>query len=148
MSHEVLITRRQSIFNSITNPGRSGRQHPVPASTVFLRPPSAWICKKIKNAFSPGYQDLMGHLILTTSSWSILNWITLLWIVRKDSWKDPEGLYSFCGGIAPKKNLNLQLLRVFARRNSPQRGISLWHHWHSIVYNILPLSLFALIIQL
>ena len=43
----------------------------------MLRPASAWICKKIKNALSSGYQDLIGHLILTTSPWSILTWITL-----------------------------------------------------------------------
>jgi hypothetical protein len=49
----------------------------------MLRPPSAWICKKIKNALSPGYQDLMGHLILTTSPWSILTWITLIGIKQQ-----------------------------------------------------------------
>ena len=41
-------------------------------------PPLPGFAKKIKNASSSGYQDLMGHLILTTSSWSILTWITLL----------------------------------------------------------------------
>ena len=80
MSHEVLITRRQSIFDFFANPGRGGPQK-VGAGRCWLvgmlRPPSAWICKKIKNALSPGYQDLMGHLILTTSPWSILTWITL-----------------------------------------------------------------------
>ena len=30
---------------------------------------------------SSGYQDLMGHLILAASSWSVLTWITLLCIV-------------------------------------------------------------------
>ena len=54
---------------------------PAPASTGLLRPASAWICKRIKNALSSGYQDLMGHLILTTSPWSILNWITLMYSV-------------------------------------------------------------------
>ena len=81
MSHEVLITRRQSIFDFFANPGRGGPQHPnqpAPASTDLLRPASAWICKKIKNALSSGYQDLMGHLILTTSPWSVLSWITLI----------------------------------------------------------------------
>ena len=39
------------------------------------------LCKKIKNPLSRGYQDLMGHLILTTSPWSILTWITLIFIV-------------------------------------------------------------------
>ena len=80
MSHEVLITRGQSIFNFFANPGRGRPQHPrqpAPASTGLLRPASAWICKKIKNALSSGYQDLMGHLILTTSPWSVLTWITL-----------------------------------------------------------------------
>ena len=84
MSHEVLITRRQSIFDFFANPGRGGPQK-VGAGRCWLvgmlRPPSAWICKKIKNALSPGYQDLMGHLILTTSPWSILTWITLLQIL-------------------------------------------------------------------
>ena len=83
MSHGVLITRRQSIFIFFANPGRGGPQHPnqpAPASTDLLRPASAWICKKIKNALSPGYQDLMGHLILTTSPWSILTWITLVYM--------------------------------------------------------------------
>ena len=81
MSHEVLITRRQSIFDFFANPGRGGPQK-AGASWCWLpgmlRPASAWICKKIKNALSSGYQDLMGHLILTTSPWSILTWITLL----------------------------------------------------------------------
>ena len=44
------------------------------------RPASAWICKKIKNALSSGYQDLMGHLISTTSPWSILTWIQWLYL--------------------------------------------------------------------
>ena len=87
MSHEVLITRRQSIFDFFANPGR-GRPQKVGAGRCWLvgmlRPPSAWICKKIKNALSPGYQDLMGHLILTTSPWSILTWITLVYI---DWWR-------------------------------------------------------------
>ena len=81
MSHEVLITRGQSIFIFFANPGRGRPQHPrqpAPASTGLLRPASAWIFKKIKNALSSGYQVLMGHLILTTSPWSILTWITLL----------------------------------------------------------------------
>ena len=84
MSHEVLITRRQSIFIFFANPGRGGPQHPnqpAPASTDLLRPASAWICKKIINALSSGYQDLMGHQILTTSPWSVLTWITLISIV-------------------------------------------------------------------
>ena len=61
MSVEVLITMRQRIF-------------------IFFA--SAWICKKIKNPLSHGYQDLTGHLILTTSSWSILTWITLVRMVK------------------------------------------------------------------
>ena len=56
---------------------------PVLASTGFLRPASTWICRKIINAFSSGYQDLMGHLILTTSPWSVLTWITLVFSVTK-----------------------------------------------------------------
>ena len=58
MSHEVLITRRQSIFDFFANPGRGG---PQKAGAVWcwlpgmLRPASAWICKKIKNALSSGY---------------------------------------------------------------------------------------------
>ena len=54
MSHEVLITRRQSIFNFFANPGRGGPQHPrqpAPASTGLLRPASAWICKKNQKCF-------------------------------------------------------------------------------------------------
>ena len=81
MSHEVLITRRQSIFDFFANPGR-GRPQKLGAGRCWLvgmlRPASAWICKKNKNALSSGYQDLMGHLILTTSPWSILTWITLV----------------------------------------------------------------------
>ena len=76
MSYEVLITRRQSIFNFFANPGRGRSQHPrqpAPASTGLLRPPSAWICKKIKNALSSGYQDLMGHLILIRSDLNYTN---------------------------------------------------------------------------
>ena len=84
MSHEVLITRRQSIFDFFANPGRGGPQK-AGASWCWLpgmlRPASAWICKKIKNALSSGYQVLMGHLILTTSPWSILTWITLLYSI-------------------------------------------------------------------
>ena len=82
MSHEVLITRRQSIFIFFANPGKGGPQHPVPASISLLRSASDWICKKIRNALSFGYQDLMWHLILTTSPWSILTWITLVCMVR------------------------------------------------------------------
>ena len=61
MSHEVLIARRQSIFDFFAYPGRGGPQK-AGASWCWLpgmlRPASAWICKKIKNAFSSGYQDL------------------------------------------------------------------------------------------
>ena len=87
MSHEVLMTRRQSIFYFFANPGRGG---PQKAGAVWcwlpgmLRPASAWICKKIRNAFSSDYQDLMGHLILTTSPWSILIWITLLYMANNN----------------------------------------------------------------
>ena len=31
---------------------------------------------------SPGYQDLMGHLILTVDLWSVLTWITLVHTVK------------------------------------------------------------------
>ena len=88
MSYEVLTTTRQSIFIFFANPGRGGPQHPrqpAPASNGLLRPASAWICKKIKNALSSGYQDLMGHLILTTSPWSILTWITLVSKLKADA---------------------------------------------------------------
>ena len=53
---------------------------------------SAWICKKIKNALSSAYQDLLGHLILTTSPWSILTWITLLSSVKSKQ----NILFNFC----------------------------------------------------
>ena len=80
MSHEVLITRRQSIFHSFAYPGRGGPQKAGAGwcwGGWMLRPTSAWICKEINNALSSGYQDPMGHLILTTSPWSVLTWITL-----------------------------------------------------------------------
>ena len=96
MSHEVLITRRQSIFDFFANPGRGGPQHPnqpAPASTDLLRPASAWICKKIKNALSSGYQDLMGHLILTTSPWSVLTWITLMFNDYPTIWYYPTWFF-------------------------------------------------------
>jgi hypothetical protein len=71
MSHEVLITRRQNIFNYFANPGRGRPQHPVTASTSQHWYSEACLCldlqKEIKNALSSGYQDLMGHLILTIS---------------------------------------------------------------------------------
>ena len=55
MSHEVLVTRRQSIFNFFANPGR-GRPQKAGASWCWLvgmpRLASAWICKKSKNALS------------------------------------------------------------------------------------------------
>ena len=54
MSHEVLITRTQSIFIFFANPGRCGPQHPnqpAPASTDLLRLASAWICKKNQKCF-------------------------------------------------------------------------------------------------
>jgi hypothetical protein len=49
----------------------AGLRRPVLAGAGWywmLMPASAWIFKKIKNALSSAYQDLMGHLILTTSS--------------------------------------------------------------------------------
>ena len=67
MSHEVLIARRQSIFLQIhAETGLSIQYQPAPASTGQHRPSegAAWIWKKNKTS---GYQDLMGHLILTTS---------------------------------------------------------------------------------
>ena len=91
MSHEALITRKKKLF-FLANPGR-GR--PQRASAVLagagwywmLWPPAPWICKKIKNALSSSYQDLMGHLILTTSPWSILTWITLMLVKIEWYWK-------------------------------------------------------------
>ena len=81
MSHEVLITKRQSVFIFLQIQAEGGPQHPLPASTSQHRPSEARLCldlQKInKNALSSGYQDLMGHLILTTSPWSVLTWITL-----------------------------------------------------------------------
>ena len=68
--------QKTKLFDFFANPGRGRLQYPVPASTGLLRPVSTWICKKIKKALSSGY--LMGHLILTTSPWSILTWITLV----------------------------------------------------------------------
>ena len=56
----------------------------------MLRPLAPWICKKTnKNALSSGYQDLMGHLILTARPWSVLPWITLvcIFIHKKDIYK-------------------------------------------------------------
>jgi hypothetical protein len=72
MSHEVLITRKQSIFYFFANPGSgwSQKANVVLAGAGWnwmLRSASAWICEKNKNALSSGYQDLMGHLILTTN---------------------------------------------------------------------------------
>ena len=49
----------------------AGLRRPVLAGAGWywmLRPASAWICKKIINALSSGYQDLMGYLILTNRS--------------------------------------------------------------------------------
>ena len=77
MSHEVLITRRLSIFNFFANPGRGGPQHPVPASTSQHRTSEAHLCldlqKKIK---------MLCHLVIRTlwdtSPWSVLTWITLI----------------------------------------------------------------------
>ena len=68
MSHEVLITRRQSIFDFFANPGR-GRPQKAGASWCWLvLDAEARFCldlqKKNKNALSSGYQDIMGHLIL------------------------------------------------------------------------------------
>jgi hypothetical protein len=49
MSHEFLISRRQSIFNFFANPGRSGHQHPVPTSTSQHWPSEARICLDLQN---------------------------------------------------------------------------------------------------
>ena len=78
MSHEVLISRWQSIFifckstdleASASQPASTGQHRPAPASTGLLRPLAPWICKKYKNSLFSGYQDLTGHLILTTRPW-------------------------------------------------------------------------------
>ena len=58
MSHEVLITRKQSIFNFLSNPGRGGPQHPVPASTSQYWPSEARLRLDLQNN-KKCYQDLM-----------------------------------------------------------------------------------------
>ena len=70
MSSEVLITRRQSIFNFFANPGRGGPQKAGADWCWLVLDAEARFCldlQKYKNALSSSYQDLMGHLILTTS---------------------------------------------------------------------------------
>ena len=70
MSHEVLITRRQSIFIFFENPGRGGPQKAGAGWYWLVLDAEASLClnlQKNKNALSSGYQDHMGHLILTTS---------------------------------------------------------------------------------
>ena len=57
MSHEVLITRRQSI----------GASEGWCWLLLNAEAASSLDLQKNKNALSSGYQDLMGHLILTTS---------------------------------------------------------------------------------
>ena len=82
MSHEVLITRGQSIFNFFANPGRGRPQHPrqpAPASTGLLRPASAWICKKNQKCFvfwlsGPHRTSNFGHQSLIRSD---LNYTTM-----------------------------------------------------------------------
>ena len=44
ISHEVLITRRHSIFDFFANPGRGWPQHPVPASPSQHWPFEANLC--------------------------------------------------------------------------------------------------------
>ena len=87
MSHEVLITRRQSIFIFFCKSRQRRASASQPASTGQHRPSEARLCLDLqrnkKNALSSGYQDLMGHLILTTSPWSVLIWITLSFTVQK-----------------------------------------------------------------
>ena len=97
MSHEVLVTRRQSIFNFLANPGRGGPKKAGASWCWLVRVlmlASAWICKKIKNALSSGYQDLMGHLILTASPWSILTWITLMLTSSCHFWKGEKNYHA------------------------------------------------------
>ena len=68
MSHEVLITRRQSIFDVFANPGRGGPQKAGASWCWLVLDAEVRLCldlQKNKNALSSGYQDLMGHLILT-----------------------------------------------------------------------------------
>ena len=63
------MTRRQSIFDSFANPGRGGPQK-VGAGWCWLvldAEACLYLDLQKKNALSSGYQDLMGHLILTTS---------------------------------------------------------------------------------
>ena len=73
MSHEVLITKRQSIFNIFANPGSWGPQKAsagwcwlVLDAEYIAEASSSLDLQKNKNALSSGYQYLMGHLILTT----------------------------------------------------------------------------------
>ena len=71
MSHEVLITWRQSIFIFFANPGWGRPQHPAPASTGILRPASAWICKKKnKNALVDPFWPELHYWALSTNFWN------------------------------------------------------------------------------
>ena len=70
MSHEVLITRRQSIYDFFANPGRGRPQKAGAGWCWLILDAEACLCldfQKNKNALSSGFQDLVGHLILTTS---------------------------------------------------------------------------------
>ena len=67
------------------NPGRGRPQKAGAGWLGCWGPPLSGFAKKSKNALSSGYQDLMEHLILTTSPWSILTWITLVSKLKADA---------------------------------------------------------------
>ena len=75
MPHEVLITRRQSIFNFLQIQAEAGLSSQC-IKCVYILAAKANLCldfqKKNLNALTSGYQDLTGHLVLTTSPLSIL----------------------------------------------------------------------------
>ncbi len=69
MSREFLITIRQSIFNFLANPVRGRPQKAGAAWCWLVLDAEACVCldlQKNKNALSSSYQELMGHLILTS----------------------------------------------------------------------------------
>ena len=83
MSHEVMITRRQSISNFFQIQGAGGLRRPVLAGAGWywlLSPLTAWICKIIKNALSSGYHGtsnfdhqtlIRSDLNYTNAQWSV-----------------------------------------------------------------------------
>ena len=108
----------------------------------MLRPASSWICKKNKNALSSGYQDLMGHLILTTCLWSVLTWITLVYSVGTASFIVSVWWWSaiqsfkwtsiFCGDFEPychHTELACPRLRSFMQFQPEFLSASNAHYW-------------------